>query len=145
MVYVERVLELPGLSVPIWQSPICEMSRGVILADRLSFGHRQGRWRRPAGTVTGRVLDGDGQPRHDVRIGAGYVRGQFGRRHFPPFLDATPGDDGRFRIEGLIPGVAYDLIPRSGNRLFVPVTAGLKLREAEARDLGDVRAREAGQ
>ena len=34
----------------------------------------------PAGTVTGRLLDDDGQPRRGVRISVGYAKGQFGPR-----------------------------------------------------------------
>jgi hypothetical protein len=93
----------------------------------------------PAGTVTGRLVDDDGRPRHDVQIEVRYAEGQFGRRSFNPFLKAAPGDDGRFQIDGLIPGVAYDLSPRTGDAPLDPVAAGLRLQSGEARDLGDVK------
>ena len=40
-------------------------------------------------------------------------------------LETTLDDDGRFRIEGLIPGVAYDLGARNGNTLFGYFTTAL--------------------
>ena len=97
----------------------------------------------PAGTVTGRLLDPDGQPRRGVRISVGYAKGQFGPRYYSPLQDPRPDDDGRFRIEGLIPGVAYDLGARNGNTSFGTFATGLKLQPGETRDLGDVKAAQA--
>ena len=36
----------------------------------------------PAGTVTGRLIDDDGQPRRGVRIDVNYGKGQFGARYY---------------------------------------------------------------
>jgi hypothetical protein len=97
----------------------------------------------PAGTVTGRLVDEDGRPRSGgVRINVSYGKGQFGRRYFFTFLTPAPGDDGRFRVEGLIPGVAYDLGVRTADTLFDfdRPAKDLKLQPGETRDLGDVRA-----
>ena len=95
----------------------------------------------PAGTVTGRLLDDDGQPRRGVRINVSYAKGQFGPRYYSPFLDPTLAGDGRFRIEGLIPGVRYEVTTRSGNEVLGELVSGLALEPGEMRDLGDVRAK----
>ena len=92
---------------------------------------------RPAGTVTGRLLDPDGQPRRGVRISVGYAKDQFGPRYYSPLQDPRPDDDGRFRIEGLIPGVAYDLGARNDNTSFGTFATALKLQPGETRDLGE--------
>jgi len=99
----------------------------------------------PAASVTGRLLDDEGRPSRGLRVEVRYTKGQFGPRFIDTWLQATPGDDGRFRIEGLNPGVAYDLAPRTNNTLLGYVAAGLKLRPGEVRDLGDVRARASDQ
>jgi RNA polymerase sigma factor (sigma-70 family) len=96
----------------------------------------------PAGTVTGRLLDDDGQPRRGARINDRYAEGQFGPGYYFPFLHSSLGDDGRFRIEGLIPGVAYNLGARDGMSFFGDFTTGVKLQPGETRDLGDVKVKE---
>ncbi len=70
----------------------------------------------PSGTITGRLIDDDGQPRRGVKINATYSEGRFGPGSYWPLLDPTLGEDGRFRIEGLIPGVAYNFGTRVGGR-----------------------------
>ncbi len=93
----------------------------------------------PAGTVTGRLLDDDGQPRRRVRISVGYAKRPFGPGDYSPYLDRPLGDDGRFRIQGLIPGVAYDLDVRTDNANLGDLATGIKLEPGTGRDLGDVR------
>ncbi len=95
----------------------------------------------PAGAVTGRLLDDDGQPQHGARINVGYARGQFGPRYYSPLQNPHSGDDGRFRVEGLIPGVAYDLGVRTGNAYLGDFATSIKLQPGETRDLGDVKAK----
>jgi RNA polymerase sigma factor (sigma-70 family) len=94
---------------------------------------------RPAGSVTGRLLDEDGQPFRGVRIDVRYADGQFGPGYYFPFLKPTSGDDGRFRIDGLLPGVVHDLAARDDNTLFGNLARGLKLEPGETRDLGEVK------
>ena len=95
----------------------------------------------PAGTVTGRLLDDHGDPRHDVRIDVRHAEGQFGPRYYYPFLEAPLGHDGRFRIEGMIPGVTYDLNAIAALRLLGDLATGVKLQPGETRDLGDVKVK----
>ncbi len=95
----------------------------------------------PAGSVTGRLIDDNGQPRTGVRIDINYGQGQFGPRYQWPGLSPTLARDGRFRIEGLIPRVRYDVTTRSGNEVLGELVSGLALEPGEMRDLGDVRAK----
>ncbi len=97
---------------------------------------------RPAGTITGRLLDDDGGPRRGVTINVTFSRGRFGPGYYWPMVEPTIGEDGRFRIEGLIPGMAYDLGTRVGGGTFVgDFATGLTLEAGETRALGDVRVR----
>jgi RNA polymerase sigma factor (sigma-70 family) len=96
----------------------------------------------PAATVTGRLLDEDGHPLRGIRINDRYAKGQFGPGTPFPRLEVSLGEDGRFRIEGLIPGVAYDLGASQGLSFLGDFAAGLKLQPGETRDLGDVKVKE---
>ncbi len=96
----------------------------------------------PAGTISGRLIDEDGQPRRGVKINVLYTQGRFGPGYYWPLVEPAIGEDGRFRIEGLIPGVGYDLGTRvSGDTFLGNFATGLTLQSGEARDLGDVRVR----
>ena len=84
----------------------------------------------PWGVLTGRVVDAEGQPAAEGDILL------IGDR---PATDLKVGRDGRFRIEGLVPGKPYDLrlMDRRGiQRGFL--ARGVKLGPGETRDLGDV-------
>src|SRR5258706_224906 len=59
----------------------------------------------PCGSASGRIVDGDGQPLVGFKFGLG---GWGGSQH------ATTDKDGRFRVEGLIPGMSHELIPSTG-------------------------------
>jgi len=95
----------------------------------------------PAGTVIGRLLDEEGRPPTGVVITVGYGPGQFADiPYYFTLLEPALGNDGRFRIEGLIPGVAYDLDLRVGADTFLGKFAeGVTLKPGEAVDLGDVK------
>ncbi len=94
-----------------------------------------------AGTITGRLLDDDGPPRRGVRINVGYTRGRFGPGSYDPYLNASLGADGRFRVEGLIPGVGYNLDLRTDTALLGDLAVGVKLEPGETRDLGDLKVK----
>ena len=97
----------------------------------------------PAATITGRLRDDDGTPRRGVRINVNYAKGQFGPGYYFPFLNASLAGDGRFRIDGLIPGVAYDLGVRTDNALLGDFADRRQARPGETRDLGDVKVKTA--
>jgi RNA polymerase sigma factor (sigma-70 family) len=92
-----------------------------------------------AGTVTGRLIEDDGPLRPGILIDVNFGKGQFGDRYYWSYLQPTIGADGRFRIEGLIPGVSYELFTRMGNAHLGEFATGLKLKPGETRDLGDVK------
>jgi RNA polymerase sigma factor (sigma-70 family) len=92
----------------------------------------------PWGTVTGRVVDEDGKPRTDVEIFS-----TWGERPDPergsltdkPTVDAL----GRFRIEGLVPGVKYDALGHSPVKAFGPILQGVQVAPGEVKDIGDIK------
>jgi hypothetical protein len=92
----------------------------------------------PWGTVAGRIVDEEGRPRTDVEL--------FSPLREPPDpecgdLEGKPAVDarGRFRIEGLVPGVRYDVSGATRNRIEGPVFRGVRLGPGEVKDLGDIR------
>src|SRR5262249_33851468 len=92
----------------------------------------------PWGTVTGRLVDADGVPRAGVDLRFVF----FGRLDDPslgwhPTLRFQTTKDGKFRIEGLIPGLKYSMISQGEIELFKNLT----LQVGETRDLGDIPAK----
>ncbi len=84
---------------------------------------------RPWGVLTGRVVDADGQP-----MGGGSVYPVYVPAGYPEI-----GKDGRFRVEGLIPGKTYDLqILKDASLTHGFLVRRLKVGLGETRDLGDV-------
>jgi hypothetical protein len=97
----------------------------------------------PSGSVTGRIVDDDGRPATGVAIKVNYGPGQFADvPYFFTLLEAAVGNDGRFRIDGLIAGVVYDLDLRAGaatGTVLGDLAKGIKLPPGEVRDLGDLK------
>src|SRR5262249_14402423 len=95
---------------------------------------------RPGATVTGRLVDADGQPRANlplspsIRLTAGSLEA-----FYSPDKLQTDGE-GRFRIEALLPGYQYHLYDRRGILEF-----GDGLRPGETKDLGNVQLKPAGE
>jgi hypothetical protein len=94
----------------------------------------------PWATLTGRVVTADGQPRSDVTFLASTPAGSgFGSL---PQHNLQPGKDGKFRIEGLVPGVKYNIIMIKEGYLFAGnLTAEVTLKPGETKSLGDVQTR----
>jgi hypothetical protein len=100
----------------------------------------------PTGIVTGRLLDGDGQPLAGVFVAALY-RGEVGRslikelyrQSEPPQTDVN----GRFRVEGIVPGLKFDVgVAKGRRRLLLEGRPEVKPLEAgKTLDLGDLKAR----
>jgi RNA polymerase sigma factor (sigma-70 family) len=93
---------------------------------------------RPWASVTGRVLEPDGTPAEltvdvfaaDAGPGASFRRLAGGTKR-----------DGTFRINGLIPGVRYEVTyhNRHDNSGRKGVVASVELKEAETKDVGEIR------
>ena len=90
----------------------------------------------PWGTVTGRVVDDQGDPRTDVEIYSTNPmqldpeRGQLANK-------VNVDSRGRFRIEGLVPGVKYDAYANSINA-FGTILNGVQVGPREVKELGDI-------
>jgi hypothetical protein len=83
----------------------------------------------PWGVLTGRIVDDQGEPCNvgDVLLGARV-----------PFMEPRIPKDGRFRIEGLVPGKPYKLELIKGSMLVNLVVEDVKVGPGEVKDLGDV-------
>jgi protocatechuate 3,4-dioxygenase beta subunit len=83
----------------------------------------------PCGSVSGRMVDQDGQPVAGFRI-------HLVSRVWSGFHQVTTDKEGHFRVEGLVPGQEYSVSPYNKlSRLFarVPIEPG------KHKDLGDVK------
>jgi hypothetical protein len=106
----------------------------------------------PLGAVIGRLVDADGRPRAGVEVEARYsdrqtrtLPGELGKG-IPGFTTpalslpkATSGPDGRFRIEGLIAGMTYDLHVGRGKNSSECVRKEMAGQPGAPVDLGDIR------
>jgi RNA polymerase sigma factor (sigma-70 family) len=93
----------------------------------------------PGATVTGRLLDADGQPRAGVELQVLFRgKGHEGWHGYSPERLKTDRE-GRFRLAALLPGCAFLLSDGRGSLHFGD------LRPGQAKDLGDVRMKRAGE
>jgi protocatechuate 3,4-dioxygenase beta subunit len=85
----------------------------------------------PCGSVSGRMVDRDGQPRAGLRIDIS--AGFYGTTHH----ELTTDKDGRFRAEGLLPGAQYQVflarLQRDGG------LASVTVEPSKHKDMGDVK------
>ena len=97
----------------------------------------------PWGAITGRVVDDDGNPVTGIEVDDGSIDTD-PTRFDPPYGDITqygvsvdPG--GRFRIEGLVPGLAYQAgAYRAGFLYLGRLFRGVTVKSGEVMDLGDL-------
>jgi RNA polymerase sigma factor (sigma-70 family) len=92
----------------------------------------------PWGTVFGRVVDRAGKPLTDVEIFS-TIRQQPDPERGDLNTKPTVNAEGRFRIEGLVPGVKYDALGHSPDKADGPVLRGVQVRSGEVKDLGDIK------
>jgi RNA polymerase sigma factor (sigma-70 family) len=93
-------------------------------------------------TVTGRVVDDDGEPRACWLMG-GYHKGKlFGDSIGISIGMRGLGKDGRFRIEGVVPGWKIGLYVGKNTTFFDPLVPELTLKAGEVKELGDAKAKE---
>jgi RNA polymerase sigma factor (sigma-70 family) len=96
-----------------------------------------------AATITGRLVDEEGQPRPRVNLQIHFVRkdNDYVAEHFPAII--TTDRKGRFRVDGLAPGINYQ-INLAGKRVTQTIGAvanRLYVKPGETKDLGDVKGR----
>jgi hypothetical protein len=86
----------------------------------------------PWGTLTGRVVTPEGEPLTGVRISCGYAGDDF------------PDKQGRFRIEGLTPGLKYHVsVDKEGRALNIlgGEPKNLTVKPGETKDVGDLKVK----
>lgn len=94
------------------------------------------------GTLTGRLIDGEGKPLADLRVGPKYP--DLAEPGMRPWNEEVRTDrDGRFRVEGLLPDREHELILAGDPAKKVSLSAGdrlkgLSARAGEVKDLGDI-------
>jgi RNA polymerase sigma factor (sigma-70 family) len=99
----------------------------------------------PAAVVTGRALDEDGQPLAGAEVYPLYATAlgeQFNKSRGGDIPEQTD-KEGRFRLEGIVPGLSLGLGFRKGRRMLVPEKR-LEVKAAEsgqALDAGDFRTK----
>jgi RNA polymerase sigma factor (sigma-70 family) len=97
----------------------------------------------PSAVIVGRLIDAQGKPRPKVKMMTEDWQGHTDDPKYG-FLPGMPetSDDGRFRIEGLVPGQSYSAIVvgiELGAEYGAPFR-GVILKPGETRNLGDVRS-----
>ncbi len=99
----------------------------------------------PWGTIIGRVLDAEGRPRKDVRLSSlgGIEPDRPEINGILPAQQNGPGNlvdaDGRFRVEGLIPGLKYGASAIRGNMVQGDLFKDVTVAPGEVKDLGDLK------
>jgi RNA polymerase sigma factor (sigma-70 family) len=95
---------------------------------------------RPGATVTGRLVDADGQPRAGVELGLTFHPKERAAsyQYFPERIQTD--HEGRFRVAALLPGYEFTLSDGKGHLHF-----GGALRSGETKPLGDVRMKQSGE
>jgi RNA polymerase sigma factor (sigma-70 family) len=95
------------------------------------------------GVLTGRLVGGDGKPVAGVRLGWRYP--SLPTPGFAPSGQSfTTDGEGRFRVEGLLPGVKFEIALSDGAKKAPAFSAGaalkgLSVEAGQTRDVGDVR------
>jgi hypothetical protein len=102
----------------------------------------------PAGTATGRLVTSEGKPEPGGAIVAflgdsftqdGLIRAPRNAGSLPRPI--RPDKDGKFRIEGLVPGLTYDLSILKGGYLLPLSSDKLTIKAGETKNLGDVQVK----
>jgi RNA polymerase sigma factor (sigma-70 family) len=94
---------------------------------------------RPAGSVVGRLIDDEGRPLRHAEIAVTFRPEKDGPLHLDS-RDLRSDADGKFRVEGLLPGVPYSADVRPADERYAgQLFEGLSLKEGERKDLGDVK------
>jgi protocatechuate 3,4-dioxygenase beta subunit len=98
----------------------------------------------PWGTATGRVVGPGGKPLSGVELTVRRLDDRSGEVDggFHPTRAFVTDENGKFRVEGLVPGLKYDVGVMQGAALVGRVCTELTVESGENRDLGDLRVRD---
>lgn len=93
----------------------------------------------PWGTISGRIVNSDGKPRAKALI-RGFAPGHGNRPGYGelPERHYWTDEQGHFRIEGLAPGLKYELEVIDNEKIVATKAKDLVLKAGETRELGDV-------
>jgi hypothetical protein len=93
------------------------------------------------GTLTGRLVDGDGLPLAGAQMTCGlpYEGGdaRFEKGSLPSAIKTD--QDGRFRVSGLVPGLKYSLGVTKGRMNLGEALKNVITKAGETKDLGDIK------
>jgi hypothetical protein len=92
----------------------------------------------PCGTIVGRVVDDERKPRTDVEIFS-TIRERPDPERGDLRQKPTVDSQGRFRIEGLVPGVKYDALGHSPVKPSGTILRGVQVAPGEVKDIGDIK------
>jgi protocatechuate 3,4-dioxygenase beta subunit len=109
----------------------------------------------PLGGLAGRVLDTDGAPRAGLKVAVMHSYQNEDYRDLPLELvyeypswtklidgEATTDADGRFQVDGLVPGLKYFLNVKDGQEILAAYTKeNLTVESSKTKDLGDLKDR----
>jgi hypothetical protein len=97
----------------------------------------------PWATVTGRLVNADGKPLADVRLG--FVMNidepdPTGVGDLPD-REVRTDKNGRFKLDGFAPGLRYNLSATNSVAILATLTKGTQFKSGEEKELGDVIAK----
>jgi len=100
----------------------------------------------PLGTVAGRLLDPDGQPLAGIEVSLSMpltVESELFRYLNAQMEPVKTDKDGRFRLEGVLPKLIFQLGLRQGRTYYQgePIIGSKQVGAGKTLDLGDVRVR----
>ncbi len=102
---------------------------------------------RPAGAVRGRLVGGDGKPLAGVAVSLNYKDRPAEEVHkaTEEFRQVVTGADGAFVVDGVFPGLPFDLAFKSRKPLAAATKAGARtVASGETKDLGDLAVKPDG-
>jgi hypothetical protein len=103
---------------------------------------------KPWASITGRLVNPDGKPMADVRLG--FVQ----KLNEPdptsigdlPSREYRTDKDGRFTVEGFVPGLRYNFVAFGRQRVLADIGGeGLQFEAGQEKNVGDVKIREDGE
>ncbi len=109
----------------------------------------------PLGALAGRILDGGGKPRSKLTVAVMLSVQREDYKDLPLEIlydypawakvlnrEATTDAEGRFRIEGLVPGLKYLLNVKEDGAILESLTRAVAVESGKTKDLGDLKSKQ---